>query len=644
MRSGALPLHPSWTSEEGYVQSLLTFVASSEIFQNLCGGVHVLDFLTREPDLYSTVLPEEWRDWFENIDIHDLLELFLRSDLEQVRQHGMGRVSQDAADAVMPPESLLEYIETIRRHSLIRTFNPQGCASTMPRHIAVGMKPKKIHEVSNFATYVDDLASRISEKLDEPVSLVDFGSGQNYLGRTLAFPPYEKPVIAIERKNHNVEGARSMDVHAKLATKEKIMRNKKEYKRRVNLALQNGLPTPPPEELNYSVEVPEHILTTPPIDTAIAAGKGSITYIEHDIQSGHLESLLASTITTRPTKPAPKDSIETTTTNKPPKVITISLHSCGNLSHHALQSLPLNPSCIAVAIIGCCYNLLTERLGPATYKHPTLRSLHPRLVSTSNACDPHGFPISKTLEQFPVQDSAGKKTGKGVRLNITARMMAVQAPQNWGRDDSENYFTRHFYRALLQRILLDRGVVSMPSSTDDDEHVRAGGSMRDGDSLSRNDDGTPLIVGSLRKSAFLSFQTYCSAALDKLSSDPIHGHLITSAAASLTPSDIADYESTFLPARKKLAVIWSLMAFSAGVVESVIAVDRMLFLKEQDCVAEAWVEVVFGYGLSPRNLCVVGVKKAEYVGKTDASEEVTARGGEEKEKGWGRAEKGKGKE
>ena len=71
------------------------------------------------------------------------------------------------------------------------------------------------------------------------------------------------------------------------------------------------------------------------------------------------------------------------------------------------------------------------------------------------------------------------------------------------------------------------------------------------------------------------------------------------------------YEQDYGYAKKQLAVIWSLMAFSAGVVESVIAVDRWLYLKEQPCVGRAWVEVVWEYGWSPRNLCVVGIRSRE---------------------------------
>lgn len=629
-RPSSLPLHDCWGSEDDYVQSLLTFVSTSEIFRNLCGGVHILDFLTREPDLYATVLPQDWRDWVDDVDVHDFLELLLRSDLDQAWSGN--------EFAVRPPRSLLEYIQTVRKHCLLRSVNPNNSdVPHMPRHVSVGMKPKKIHEVSSFATYVDNLASRVSKKVEQPVSLIDFGSGQNYLGRTLASPPYHRNVIAIERKHHNVEGARGMDVYAKLAKKEKIMRNKKEYKRRLNAAMENGLPTPPPEDIDMPVQDPAHTSMTTTIDsedTPASKSRGSMTYIEHNIQTGDLNHIL------------PKPST-------PTSYMTISLHSCGNLSHHALRSLPLNPTISAIAVIGCCYNLLTERLGPATLKHPILRSNHPRLLSTSTSFDPHGFPLSQRLETFtppphpPSPSSTSStttQTSPGIRLNITARMMAVQAPQNWGFSDSETFFTRHFYRALLQRIFLDHGVVRCISP----ENLGW-----EGNSLSGTDEvGTPLIIGSLRKSAFGSFGGYVGAAVEKLlgaggstgsagaetgaeteiktetetgisgdkggheAEDKVEHEDITrqkliATAPLLTSEVITHYESQYAHARHHLAVIWSLMAFSAGVVESVIAVDRWLFLKEQECVSEAWVEAVFEYGLSPRNLCVVGIRKVD---------------------------------
>jgi hypothetical protein len=63
----------------------------------------------------------------------------------------------------------------------------------MPLHIARGMKPKEVHEVPEFAAYVDALAKDISLPGKEP-AIVDFGSVQNYLGPA---PPMETRKDAI---------------------------------------------------------------------------------------------------------------------------------------------------------------------------------------------------------------------------------------------------------------------------------------------------------------------------------------------------------------------------------------------------------------------------------------------------------------
>jgi hypothetical protein len=124
------------------------------------------------------------------------------------------------------PDSLLEYIRDIRGHSLNREFHsftkedllsPNAKQMALARHVTVGMKPKKVHEVENFARYVDDLTSDIAKNSGAEIThIVDFGSGQNYLGRALASKPYSKHVIAIESKKLNIDGARGMDISAKL--------------------------------------------------------------------------------------------------------------------------------------------------------------------------------------------------------------------------------------------------------------------------------------------------------------------------------------------------------------------------------------------------------------------------------------------
>jgi hypothetical protein len=316
-------------------------------------------------------------------------------------------------------------------------------------------------------------------------------------------------------------------------------------------------------------------------------------YIEHEIKDGYLEPIIKNVVAA----PTSTDMTETTDSsegNQDPNVMVVSLHSCGNLLHHGVRALVLNPSVKAIAMIGCCYNLMTERLGPATYKIPILRSMHPRLSRDAAAFDSHGFPMSKRLEEYE------HSSGTGVKMNITARSMAVQAPYNWDREGAEDFFTRHYYRTLLQRVLVDRGVIPKPNIPDE---------LYSDDPDQMEVAGNPLIVGSLRKAAFTSFQAYIRAAIVKLSRDPVYGQKVQDGMADINDEELDRYANDYWPTKKRLSVTWTLMAFSAAVAEAIIVVDRWQYLREQDCVKECWVEPVFDYGLSPRNLAVIGIKK-----------------------------------
>lgn len=704
-----LPLPAEFTDPDHYIESLLHFSTSSWLLQTLCGGVHILDFYTRSPDLYSIILPQSWRDWFKYRDIMDVLDLLMREDLGQFApKEGETRVSW--RDGPSPPDDLLDYIKDVRKHLLAREFPPRGSdlkpqKAALPRHIAMGMKVKKVHEVDHFARYVDRLTAEIAASDKEPIThLVDFGSGQNYLGRALAAPPYSQHIVAVESKQHNIEGAKNMDVLAKLVPKPLVMRNKKEYRAQTGKGKKKGKkfeddsgakqgpgrasdeeeskkqtngyqerlpepsnPSPPGNGIECDDDgctvhpstqskttlspltsngVPQSTSTVeskPTVTTTLqiyTEGHGSVQYVEHIIKDGDLTPVIDQVLDTSGVNVNDDNSDSTVVVENPsdlkvvPKrkavnAMVISLHSCGNLVHYGLRSLLLNPHISAVAMVGCCYNLVTERLGPPTYKLPTLRPNHPRLVSTSNAFDPNGFPMSEKLATYPLphttlDNDTTHDIPRGIRLNITARMMAVQAPFNWGRADSELFFTRHFYRALLQRIFLDRGVVSAPvdaegiigaavSANGHTSHVAWTPPNGRGPGLSSDGSSTPLTIGTLRKFAYNDFVSYVRAAIGKLVSPnsfcEVDPKFIREKLDGLTDDDIRDYEAQYAERKKELSVMWSLMAFSAGVVEAIVVTDRYLWLKEQEQVEKAWVEPVFEYKYSPRNLVVVGIKK-----------------------------------
>ncbi|KAL4985087.1 methyltransferase domain-containing protein [Aspergillus falconensis] len=630
----SLPLPEGWTDPDAYVDALLSFATSSDLFRHLCGGVHMLDFLTREPDLYTTLLPEDWRQFFEHHNIADIIDLLLRDNIEpMLAAYKQGNVAgQEWRDvAVLPPLSLLEFIQQIRRLTLRREFTPHDSGkATIPPRIAVGMKVKKYHEVAHFSKYVNSLCDTVHQERGEKIThIVDFGSGQNYLGRTLASPPYNRNIVAIERRHQFINGANRMDVYAKLAEKKKVrLYNKKLDKCKVcgdpGLAVEK-LDSQPErtgddadkeetgndEEGVAEISIFRDIIVTPDelgtfpkaggtvqksvADTNAKTPRGAMDYIEHEIKDGYLEPIIKDVVApTSQSLAETTDGAENTEQASDANVMVVSLHSCGNLVHHGVRALVLNPSVKAIAMIGCCYNLMTERLGPATYKLPVLRSMHPRLSKDAAAYDPHGFPMSKRLEEYEHDG------GTGVKLNITARSMAVQAPYNWGTADAEDFFTRHYYRTLLQRVLVDRGVVPKPSVPKD---------LYSTEPENLEDVGNPLIVGSLRKAAFTSFQAYVRAAVVKLSRDAVYGQKIKDNMATITDEELDRYATEYWPTKKRLSVTWTLMSFCAAVAEAMIAVDRWQFLREQDCVKECWVEPVFDYGLSPRNLAVIGIKK-----------------------------------
>ncbi|KAI4731873.1 hypothetical protein E4T49_00122 [Aureobasidium sp. EXF-10728] len=626
----ALPCSPEFETSEQYVDSLLDFIGSSELLHALCGGVHVLDFFTRKPDLYTLVLNSEWRTFFRAHDIMDILDLLMREDLNIFNKE-----TNSWRDGPIPPESLLQYIKQIRRLSLRREHTPierknqkgtngPKTSHTLARQVAVGMNVKKIHEVDNFCRYLDKLTTEIAESTDQEIThLVDFGAGQNYLGRALASEPYNKHIIALESRAHNIEGARNWDVLAKLAPRQQTMVNKKEWRKAMaeqGISEKEALKQDLKGERGFHAEAPTDEQPAQATLKISNQGVGSIQYVEHYIKDGDLSRVVPQIVDQDAVREKVTSDLDTAAAQSPsskqipdnfvegnlevddsikaqdPRLLIISLHSCGNLVHHGIRSLLLNPAVSAVALVGCCYNLLTERLGPPTYKLPSLRSNHPRLTETASAHDPHGFPMSSRL------CNASTTSGKGLRLNITARMMAVQAPQNWGKKDSEDFFKRHFYRALLQKIFLDQGIVDAPLPEDVQRN--------NGSPLGWSAGGgtAPIILGSLRKSCYTSFISYVRGALEKLANDSTRGDLFKQM-SNMTDEEINTYEQNFSEQGKELSVMWSLMAFSAGVIEAAIVVDRYLFLKEQEEVADAWVEAVFEFRHSPRNLVVVGIKK-----------------------------------
>lgn len=593
--SKPLPCSDEFATPEEYVEELLDFMTTSDTFQILCGAVHVVDFFITEPGLFYAALPQEWHEFLLSQDEMRLLDFFVRDDLDTATFEG-GKT---------PPESLVKYIRTIRKLALrreVKTPTDEASLPPLTRTVSVGMNPKKIHEVKSFADYVSRLSKDIARDADDEVThFVDFGSGQNYLGRALASAPYNRRVVAVEGRQNNVDQAKTFDTQSGLAVKPKILRNKKLWNQILEVV---GPDKNDPEKLAAAIrEVAGdgdgdnfRKIGGEEMTYKAEEGKGLLQYISGRLENGDLSDVISKI------DHGDADGEE----KKRLKLMAISIHSCGNLSHYGIRSLLLNPDIHAVAIVGCCYNLVTEKLGPPTYKHgylrPSLQAVNGRVVQESDRRDPQGFPMSERLSTY---------RGRGVRANITARMMACQAPQNWTAAESDVFFTRHFYRAVLQKIFLDRGAVhEVLYNPEDDEDVSKLGPFQKSTS--------PLAIGTLPKRSYHGgLGEYIRAVVRKLTTSTDYkkfADVMQDTMADITDEEIQGYLDRFGSRKKELCIVWSLMAFSATLIEALMVTDRWLWLKEQDGVEDAWVETVFEFRQSPRNMVIVGVKKEE--GKT----------------------------
>ena len=82
-----LPFPEGYKNAEKYVNDLLHFVATSDLVETLCGGVHILDFFTRSPDLYSRIIDVEWREWFDLHSLEDVIYFILHENVELLTEN-----------------------------------------------------------------------------------------------------------------------------------------------------------------------------------------------------------------------------------------------------------------------------------------------------------------------------------------------------------------------------------------------------------------------------------------------------------------------------------------------------------------------------------------------------------------------------
>ncbi|KDP37706.1 hypothetical protein JCGZ_06847 [Jatropha curcas] len=425
--------------------------------------------------------------------------------------------------------------------------------------LAQGMNVKKKHEVEVLSAVVNYIAKNVRAE-----TIVDVGAGQGYLAQVLSFQ-YHHSVIAIDACSH----------HGRV-TETRAERIKKHYAAQMR-------------KLDSGNRVPD-------MPKAITCRVMSI-----DMLKALTDASLHVDIVEHPklSRQVPDDSTS---------LVLAGLHACGDLSVTMLRTFSECKEIKAVVSIGCCYNLLSEEC--------------------FDVAGPHcGFPMSLGVKS------------SGISLGKNSRDLACQSAERWRSLDKDvglQNFELHTFRAAFQMVLskyypeimkaspsigrqgkalrrqqqrkilhsaLRHGENKLPQSISEMDcncvSVQPRESKTDDSSAAESSINTLSCNGIMRcegnasADKYLLFEKFSHSGLSRLGLKP------------LQEIDLHEIWEEVEPFAEFIGLYWSLRAAFGPLIETLLLLDRLLFLQEQGSSLEAIMLPIFDPVLSPRNVAII---------------------------------------
>ncbi|TRY90429.1 hypothetical protein DNTS_018924 [Danionella cerebrum] len=237
-------------------------------------------------------------------------------------------------------------------------------------------------------------------------------------------------------------------------------------------------------------------------------------------------------------------------------VVLTGLHACGDLSATLLRHFANCPQIRAITSVACCYMKISTQDNPnppGVFQPPASSDF-----TLAQSCAEYGYPMSNWVRELP-----------GHQLSYKAREGACHAIEDYLhrlREDSSLLRT-HCYRAILETIIRDQ----------------------------RPDLRRPGIQ-TIKKSHLLSFPEYAQLALPRVG---------LPADLNFDPISVDE----MLAQQGKVVAYFSLVLLLAPVVETLVLLDRMIYLQERGF--QSALLPLFNAAFSPRNLVLVAVKVNE---------------------------------
>lgn len=229
--------------------------------------------------------------------------------------------------------------------------------------------------------------------------------------------------------------------------------------------------------------------------------------------------------------------------SNPLEICLTGLHTCGNLSATCLRTFHNQKECSILCNVGCCYHLLKEVYLPQDIFE------NDRMMESQE----YGFPLSNYLLE------------KGIHLGRNARMLASQSLERV-RAAKELPKSSLHYRAILEILLHEQSKHS-----------------------------SPHIIGKVRRQCS-HFSEYIEEIAKK------HPEI-----QMIPPDKIEEIGQMYKNQQKYLELFYLLRMTFAPILEALILLDRLLYLRENgyDC---SYLLRLFDAIISPRCYAIIAIK------------------------------------
>ncbi|KAH8503114.1 hypothetical protein H0E87_014428 [Populus deltoides] len=526
-----------------WINAILNFIKPYAFLTN----AHVTNFFTHK--LWQSIDPV-WLHCLRNEPVQNLLLI----PCGIIQEHWPASLKEFVLD--------LKSLAFPREQAHLNKLFPGVNVVSLNTVLAQGMNFKKKHEVEVLSAVVSSVANSVGAQ-----TIVDVGAGQGYLAQVLSFQ-YQHSVVAIDACSHHGT-----------VTEKRAERIKK----------------------HYAAQMRKHYpgIGIPNVPKTITCRVMSIDMLKAlTSMSPHIDNVKG------------PELIGQVADDKTSLVLA-GLHACGDLSVTMLKTFLECKDVKAVVSIGCCYNLLSEGC----------------LDIAGSQC---GFPVS-----------CGVKSA-GISLGKSSRDLACQSAERWSRleqDAGLHNFELHAFRAAFQMVLCKyypEIIKSSPSIGRQGKALRRQQQRRILQSSincdERKHSSMPETISHMQE---LYLNPHMSESkTDDYSGSALHSHELScnggaryneTAAASkyllfekftqsgLSRLGLKSLQETHFheiwkeaePFAGLIGPYWSLRAALGPLLETLLLLDRLLFLQEQGSSLEAIMLPIFDPALSPRNVAII---------------------------------------